>query len=92
MDPSQEPRTNRERNRQARRRKKILATIITRTSMSLFGPHDPYYDPAAKLCRAVAETSTQRGLSSAAAREVETERRINTSLTLYEQTPSIGKR
>ena len=52
----------------------------------LFGPHDPYYDPAAKLVARllrlqhnVAYLQRQRG-------EVETERRINTSLTLYEQT------
>ena len=52
----------------------------------LFGPHDPCYDPAAKLVARVlrlmhnvAYLQRQRG-------EVETERRINTGLTLYEQT------
>ena len=52
----------------------------------LFGPSDPYYDPAAKHCaRAlrlmhnVAYLQRQRG-------EVETERLINTKQTLYEQT------
>ena len=52
----------------------------------LFGPHDPYYDPAAKLVARVlrlmhnvAYLQRQRG-------EVETERRISTGQTLYEQT------
>ena len=52
----------------------------------LFGPHDPCYDPAAKLVARllrlmhnVAYLQRQRG-------EVETERRISTSQTLYEQT------
>ena len=56
----------------------------------LFGPHDPYYDPAAKLVARllrlqhnVAYLQRQRG-------EVETERRINTSLTLYEQTHQLA--
>ena len=56
------------------------------TSMSYLAPHDPCYDPAAKLAARVlrlmhnvAYLQRQRG-------EVETERRISTSQTLYEQT------
>ncbi len=52
----------------------------------LFGPHDPCYDPAAKLVVRVLRLMHNVAYLQRHRGEVETERRISTSQTLYEQT------
>ncbi len=56
----------------------------------LFGPSDPYYDPAAKHCARVLRLKHNVACLQRQRGEVETERLIDTNQTLYEQTHRLA--
>jgi hypothetical protein len=56
----------------------------------LFGPSDPYYDPAAKHCARVLRLKHNVACLQRQRGEVETEPLIDTNQTLYEQTHRLA--